>query len=68
MMKKLFLQEQDYYNIPDWKKKFVNNNRKLYLENKEFIDQWIVKYHMLDRIKLLSKIRMELRNRCYRYS
>ena len=45
-----FLQEQDYYNIPDWKKKFVNNNRKLYLENKEFIDQWIVKYHMLDRI------------------
>lgn len=25
------------------------------MENKEFIDQWIVKYHMLDRIKLYQK-------------
>lgn len=53
--KEEFLHSQNYENIPDWKKKFVDNNRKLYLENKEFIDGWIVRYNMLDRIKLYQK-------------
>ncbi len=52
---KEFLESQDYENIPDWKKKFVDNNRKLYLANKDFIDAWIEKYNMLDRIKLYQK-------------
>lgn len=50
-----FLQGQDYVNIPEWKKKFVDNNRKLYLDNKEFIDEWIITYKMLDRIKIYQK-------------
>lgn len=50
-----FLQSQDYNNIPDWKKKFVKSNRKLYLENKDFIDAWIVRHKMLNRIKLYQK-------------
>lgn len=50
-----FLQEQDYDNIPDWKKKFVDSNRKLYLNNKEFIDDWINRYDMLNRIKIYQK-------------
>lgn len=50
-----FLQEQDYVNIPEWKKRFVDSNRKLYLNNKKFIDEWIVKYNMLDRIKIYQK-------------
>lgn len=50
-----FLIQQDYYNIPEWKKKYVDCNRKLYLENKKFIDEWIEKHHMLDRIKIYQK-------------
>jgi DNA (cytosine-5)-methyltransferase 1 len=50
-----FLESQDYNNIPDWKKKFVRSNRKLYLENKDFIDEWIVRHNMINRIKLYQK-------------
>lgn len=50
-----FKQEQKYYDMPDWKKRYVDCNRKLYLENKEFIDAWIKKYDMWNRIKLYQK-------------
>jgi DNA (cytosine-5)-methyltransferase 1 len=51
----VFLRSQDYENIPKWKQKFVIHNRKLYLNNKEFIDDWIVRHKMLNRIKLYQK-------------
>lgn len=31
-------------NTPEWKRKFIFRNRKLYLENKELIDIWYHKY------------------------
>lgn len=52
---KVFKRKLDYDSMPGWKKNFVNNNRKLYLNNKDFIDLWIEKYNMLDRIKLYKK-------------
>lgn len=50
-----FLQEQGYYDMPEWKQKFVRNNRNLYLNNREYIDAWIVRHDMLNRIKLFKK-------------
>lgn len=44
-----------YNEMPSWKQKYVMNNRQLYLKNKEFIDSWIKKYDMLNRIKLYQK-------------
>ena len=50
-----FLIDQGYYDMPDWKKKYVDNNRKLYMSNRKFIDNWIVRHNMMDRIKLFKK-------------
>lgn len=44
-----------YYGMPDWKKRYVDKNRELYLKNRAFIDAWIEKYDMLSRIKLFQK-------------
>lgn len=41
--------------MPEWKQNYVMKNRELYLNNKEFIDGWIQKYDMLNRIKLYQK-------------
>ena len=41
--------------MPGWKQNYVMKNRQLYLNNKEFIDSWIEKYDMLNRIKLYQK-------------
>lgn len=41
--------------MPAWKQNYVMKNRQLYLNNKEFIDGWIQKYDMLNRIKLYQK-------------
>lgn len=37
-------------DTPDWKQRFIERNRKLYLDNKEKIDKWYNKY-----LKYLSK-------------
>jgi len=44
-----------YDEMPSWKQNFVNRNRELYLNNRLFIDDWIVRYNMTDRIKLYKK-------------
>ena len=44
-----------YSDMPHWKQRFVDKNRELYLENKDFIDKWISRYDMLNRIKLYQK-------------
>ena len=41
--------------MPDWKKRFVDKNREFYLEHKDFIDPWIERYDMFNRIKLNQK-------------
>lgn len=48
-------QAQGYDDMPSWKQKFLRHNRKLYLDNRAFIDDWIRKYDMLNRIKLYKK-------------
>lgn len=45
----------NYAEMPDWKKRFVDKNRAFYLEHKNFIDDWINKYDMTNRIKLYQK-------------
>ncbi|RKI97168.1 DNA (cytosine-5-)-methyltransferase [bacterium D16-34] len=42
-------------DMPKWKQNFLKKNRHFYQLHREFIDPWIEKYHMLDRIKLLQK-------------
>lgn len=44
-----------YEEMPKWKQNFVNKNRAFYIANREFIDEWIVRYDMLSRIKLYQK-------------
>ena len=44
-----------YDDMPDWKKRFVDKNREFYLEHKDFIDPWIERYDMFNRIKLYQK-------------
>ncbi len=39
-----FGQNYNYDNLPDWKQKYIIKNRKLYNNNKKFIDKWIKKY------------------------
>ena len=46
---------QGYDDMPSWKQKFLRHNRKLYLDNRVFIDKWIRKYDMLNKIKLYKK-------------
>ena len=53
----------DWFNIykpipngcSNWKLDFIKKNRKLYLENKIFIDEWLKKYHFLSWVKPTDK-------------
>ncbi|MEL7654367.1 MAG: DNA (cytosine-5-)-methyltransferase [Bacillota bacterium] len=45
----------DYDNMPGWKQNYVDRNREFYLNNKDYIDQWVIRYDMLNRIKLYQK-------------
>ena len=45
----------EYYSMPSWKKAFVDKNRAFYICHRSFIDEWIEKYDMLNRIKLYQK-------------
>ena len=44
-----------YDEMPKWKKAFVDKNRAFYMRNRQFIDNWINEYDMLNRIKLYQK-------------
>lgn len=50
-----FKRKIGYDDMPSWKQRFVDNNRRLYEANKEYIDDWIVRHNMLNRIKLYQK-------------
>lgn len=36
--------------LPKWKQEFILQNRKLYEENKEFIDKWLVKWDVRNKL------------------
>ena len=40
--------EYDYSSFPEWKQEYVRKNRALYLEHKDFIDNWMKKYKIKD--------------------
>lgn len=46
-----FFKNTDTSKFPQWKKEFVDKNRELYLENKDFIDKWYVTNNKLRDIK-----------------
>ena len=43
-----FGKNYDYSEFPKWKQNYVIKNRKLYLENKDFIDKWLNDYKVKD--------------------
>ena len=49
-----FGETYDYSEFPKWKQDYVRKNRKLYLDNKKFIDKWIKKYKV-NEFKLRDK-------------
>jgi len=51
----VFKTQIGYYTMPEWKQKYVDKNRTLYLDNRDYIDKWIQRYDMLSRIKLYQK-------------
>lgn len=50
------LTEEDKLEFSEWKRVFLDKNRLLYLENKEFIDSWKKKYNNLDGFHNSHKI------------
>ena len=38
-------------NLPEWKRSIIEKNRKLYLDNKQFIDKWFKKYEIRTKYK-----------------
>lgn len=47
----VFFEDIDTTDFPDWKKEFVQKNKELYAENKEFIDKWYIANNCLKGIK-----------------
>lgn len=43
-----FKETYDISEFPKWKQDFCRKNRMLYLNNKEFIDKWLIKYNNLE--------------------
>lgn len=41
-----FGETYEYSEFAKWKQDYIRKNRKLYLDNKKFIDKWMVKYNV----------------------
>lgn len=50
-----FFVERDLSDYPDWKKEIVEKNKKLYFNNKEFIDNWYEKYKKMEWVNKTHK-------------
>jgi DNA (cytosine-5)-methyltransferase 1 len=46
-----FNKDYDYSHLPEWKQNFITKNRKLYEDNKEFIDSWLKKHNDLQDLR-----------------
>lgn len=53
-----------YKDMKDWKKALVMKSRTVYENNREFVDEWVNKYHMLDRSLLHQKFEWNVGNDC----
>lgn len=42
-------------SMPGWKQNYLRHNRHFYHLHREFVDEWVERYRMLDRSKLLQK-------------
>lgn len=42
-----YFRQRPNKNMPKWKISFIEKNNTLYLNNKEFIDNWLEEYHIL---------------------
>lgn len=50
--------------MPEWKKVFINNNRRLYKNNKEFIDSWLKKWDVRKKlVKTHRKFEWQVNNK-----
>lgn len=50
-----FFVDRDLTNYPDWKKEIIQKNKKLYKNNKEFIDSWYKKHDELQWVNKTHK-------------
>jgi len=58
-----FGDNRDISDLPDWKQDFINKNRKLYNENKVFIDKWLKKYKIRSFIPTYRKFEWQVANK-----
>ena len=58
-----FGKNYDVSNLPAWKQEFIVKNRKLYFDNKEFIDSWLKKYEIRSYIPTYRKFERQVGNK-----
>ncbi len=58
-----FGNERDISNLPEWKQNFILKNRKLYKENKKFIDKWLIQYNIRSYIPTYRKFEWQVSNK-----
>ena len=60
-----FDNDRDISDLPEWKQEFINKNRKLYLDNKKFIDGWMKKYNVRSFIPTYRKFEWQVANKIH---
>ena len=60
-----FGDNRDISDLPEWKQDFINKNRKLYKENKQFIDKWLKKYKVRSFIPTYRKFEWQVANKIH---
>ena len=50
-----FFSSMSIAEMPNWKQNYLKRNRHFYHLHRDFIDDWVKRYHMNDRSKLLQK-------------
>ncbi len=58
-----FGKNYDLSNLPSRKQEFIIKNRKLYFDNKEFIDSWLKKYKIRSYIPTYRKFERQVGNK-----
>ncbi len=60
-----FGDERDISDLPEWKQDFILKNRKLYKDNKRFIDQWLKKHKIRSMIPTYRKFEWQVANKIH---
>lgn len=50
-----FFESMRITEMPNWKQNYLRHNRHFYHLHRDFVDDWVKRYHMDDRNKLLQK-------------